>query len=242
MAEELFARRRSRVDQITNHVIKNGMPSSDRDINKIRLNAASHAVGVNPNWSNKTVSIKDNDLSAESERALKKEMDEAKNALRTTMYSNGMHRFQTRGIIINPVDEDEPTQTNSSNLSLHEHAQTSYQQHKLKQQQIEEDNKMVNRHVAYHIHNTTQESPASNEAFKQMLESTEHTRIDSQKEYLIKQHEGMYQSSEYQDIIKRRKNISLCKGTNGQLTENETKALSSIIESEKDPFVPDDQD
>lgn len=241
MAEELFARRRSKVEQITNHVKKHGMPSSDRDINKIRLNAASHAIGANPTWSNKTVSIKDNELSAESERALINDMTETKNKLKETIYSNNLHRFNTRGIIVNLDSEPDAEQQSTSNLSLKEHAQTSYQQYKLKQQQIEEDNKIVNRHVAHHIHNTTQETPINTETFKKMIDSTEHVRIDSQRDYLLQQHENMYQSSEYQDIIKRRKNISLCRGTDKQLSENETAVLSSIIESDKDPFVEDQE-
>ncbi len=137
--------------------------------------------------------------------------------------------------------EPDAEQQNTSNLSLKEHAQTSYQQYKLKQQQIEEDNKIVNRHVAHHIHNTTQETPINTETFKKMIDSTEHVRIDSQRDYLLQQHENMYQSSEYQDIIKRRKNISLCRGTDKQLSENETAVLSSIIESDKDPFVEDQE-
>jgi len=241
MSEELFARRRSKVEQITNHVKKHGMPSSDRDINKIRLNAASHAVGANPVWSNKTVSIKDNDLSAEAEKSLIQDMEKAKNDLKRTIHSNNLHRFNTRGIIINSVDEEENVdQPKTSNLSLEEHVKTSYQQHKLKQQQIEEDNRMVNKHVAYHIHNTTPESQISTETFKKMIDSTDHIHIDSQREYLLKQHEGMYRTQEYQDIIRRRKNISLCKGTDKQLSESETNVLSSIIEDNKEPI--DDQE
>jgi hypothetical protein len=238
MSEELLARRRVKVEQITNHVKKHGMPSSDRDINKIRLNAASHAIGVNPVWSNKTVSIKDNDLSAEAEKSLIQDMEKAKSDLKRTIHSNGLHRFNTRGIIINSVDEEENVDPpNTSNLSLKEHVQTTYQRHKLKQQQIEEDNRIVNRHVAYHIHNTTPESQINNETFKKMIDSTDYVHITSQREYLLEKHEDMYRSQEYQDIIKRRKNISLCKGTDKQLSENETNVLSDIIEDNKDPFV-----
>jgi hypothetical protein len=242
MAEELFARRRSRVNQITEHVKKHNMPSSDRDVNRIRLNAVSHELGVNPAWS-KMVAMKDNELSVEAEKKLVDEMKKTKDDLKKTIQSNGLHRFNTRGIIINSIDEEKvDDQPNTSNLGLKEHAQTSYQQHKIKQQIIEEENKMVNRHVAHHIHNTTQENPIGTETFRKMIDSTEHVRIDSQKEYLLRQHESMYQSKEYQDVIKRRKNISLCKGVDKNLSENETVALSSIIELNKDPFVADDQD
>lgn len=233
MSEELFARRRAKINQITEHMKKNDKVVTDAEINRIRLNAVSHAIGASPVWSNKTVSIKDNELSAEAEKSLLEEMNKAKNDLKTTMYSTGIHRFNTRGIIINDMQDEKEEQNTSDNLSVSEHAKSSYQQYKLSKQQMEEDNKIVNRHVAYHIHNTTEENQIGNETFKKMIDSTEHIRIDSQKDYLLEQHEQMYKTKEYQDIVKRRKNISMCKGTDKSLSENETNILCSILDADQ---------
>lgn len=226
MAELLFAQRKARTKQIRDHLISKGMDASDRKVNEIRLNATGHASGINPVWAPKSITLKDNDLSAEAEKELVDTLKKNDSELRRTMTVNGMMRFTSETDFMRV---DEPVVEKLTNTNVMQLARDNYRRLQEQQQMEAEGNRKINRLVANHMFNIAKETPISKQTCDEMNNSDVDIKIGSQREYLQQGHGQMYQSSEYQEVLKRRKDIKLCEEDEGVLSESAKKTAENLL-------------
>jgi len=236
MAEYLLAKRRQQEKQIKDIWDSKGVVYNDRMVNRGRLNLLSHELGIKPTWNTLSAKLKDNDLSKKDEKELLEDIANTKKELKDTMTKHNLLRFDKTVVILESEQDRPPSPEVELRGTVQEVAMMRKKQNEEKQARQSEDNKVTNRFIAHQIINTARETPVQNEVFKEMLNCDAGRIIESQKDYLEEGHKDMYRSDEYQKIVRRRKNIKLCKDSTKQLSESERKAAETMIELDKDEF------
>ncbi len=234
MAEYLLVKRRQQEKQIKDIWDSKGVKYNDKMINRGRLNLLSHELGIKPTWSTLSATLKDNDLSKKDEKELLEDISKTRKELKTTMEKNNLLRFDKTVVVLESEHDRPPSPEVELRGTVQEVAMMRKKQNEEKQMRQSEDNKVTNRFIAHQIINTAKETPTCNEVFKEMLDSDVGSIIESQRDYLEEGHKDMYRSDEYQKIIRRRKNIKLCKDSTKELSESERKAAETMIELDKD--------
>lgn len=226
--DELILARRQKEKKLADYYESKGIKYDDRKINQTRLNAVNHVLGVSPVWNEgKRAIIRDNDLSSEEEKKHLNDIRISKIELKTTINSSGLSRMNTRGEFMG-VEEDEPAPVIPMRGTVQDIAMLHKKLNEQRQNKIIEDNKKINRLTAHQLFVHAPETPESIEVFKELRDSDVDSRIDV-NEYLREGHERMYKSKLYNDIVKRRKDISLCKGATGSLTDTQKKLSEQLI-------------
>lgn len=237
MADELLRRRKQINNDIEKRLKSEKRNYTDRDIEKIRLKYANDCIGPTQ-WTRYTTAIETNDLTPAQQSTLKRDITSTKVELKKTIDESGNSKIARKPgqgkypVILAAADDDDLPKNMQidKNMPLAKQAQLNYQYRVMQQRQAAADNRLFNKYISHHIHGTTTESRLQEETFNEMCESSVDGRIESQQDYLREGHAKLHESNEYQQIIARRKNIVLCKDTEGSLNDAEQRKISDLID------------
>lgn len=235
MADELLRRRKQSDIAIAEQLKLKGMTASARDVSKTRLGIAGNNVGSRPQWINPTCALQTNEFSAESQQELTRKIRHEKAILRGEINTSGEQLVGKGkyGVFLTGEDTSEVEKVDTSTMTSEQQARMAHEKRRACQKQILEDNKVTNRYLANHIYNTTEQNTFSTETHREMQDCTTDGRIESQQDVLKKGHDKMYKSAEYQTVLKRRKDIKLCKDAEGSLSESAQRTVGDLLEFDK---------
>lgn len=238
MADDLIRRRRAADQKIIEGMKKNGIPVNDRSLARIRMDITGSKMNIVPKTVMFERELKTNDLPRDTEIRRFNEIQHVRAELKQSIETSGEQQISRKqGVgkypIIMQVEDDPPPQEDYSNLSPEEYAKLSYDKRRERQKQNLENNKIFNRKIADHIYNTTSFTDLNAETHKDMQNCNDGVQINSSHEHLQRGHDRMYQTVDYQTIVKRRKDIKLCKSATGSLSESAQRTMNDLLEYDR---------
>lgn len=244
MADELFRRRRLSEQKITERLKANNLPCDARTISKSRLGIVSTTLGLRPTWENYNCEVQDNEFSESARRSLHSEISRTKSELQTSIEQSGeslVSRQQNKGKfgVFMDSEPDQVAQPDNGELTSAERVRLNYEKRRRQQQQQQQENTITNRQIAKHLYQTTEQTELNSETYKDMQNCSE-AGVENQANYLTAGHNRMHQSAEYQAILRRRKDIKLCKSSQGIISESAQRTVSDLIEFDRKPKLPED--
>jgi hypothetical protein len=240
MSDELFRRRRLNEQKITERLKANGMPSDDRSVSRARLGIVSTTLGCKPTWENYTCTVQDNEFSEAARRELSIEIKRTKAELQASIANSGeLLVGKGKFGVFMDCEKEVVAPVENAELSSAERVKLNYEKRRQQQQQQVQENTILNRQMAKHLYQTTEQTELNVETCKDMQNCSE-AGVENQANYLAAGHNRMYQSAEYQSILRRRKDIKLCKSSQGTISESAQRTVSDLLEFDKKPRAPDD--
>lgn len=120
------------------------------------------------------------------------------------------------------------------NLTLQEKARLDYQNRVARNKQVAEENQKWNYYQANQIHNGSDQTLFLDEVVNELKESVNAgPDISCSRKYLAQEHQTMYASQNYKDIVEVKKSRFLDQTTDTSLSQLQTEVIHYNIEQDK---------